>query len=185
MAADLRVSRRYAEALFNMAVKYDVVSSVEGDLAGIHGLLENDPRFRDFLISPHVARDEKLRIAETLFSDRVTALTMQAVRLLLEKRREREFSGVYKQFVVLRREHENMVSVVVTSAETLSEEQRDAIMKKIESALGKTVEPSYLIDTQMLGGVKVEYENTVLDGTVRGTLNKMRDRLKYDLLKQN
>jgi F-type H+-transporting ATPase subunit delta len=39
-------------------------------------------------------------------------------------------------------------------------------------------------DASLIGGVKVAYENFVLDGTARGALNKMREKLRYDLLKQ-
>jgi F-type H+-transporting ATPase subunit delta len=182
---DLRVARRYARALFNTALKLDVVKSVEEDLGGIQSLLEGDERFRHFLLSPRVARDEKLRIADKLFSDRVTALTMQAIRLLLEKRREDHLSMVYRQFVELRRRHANMIFATVTSSEELSHAQRENIVAKISQSTGKSVEPSFIVEPAVLGGVKVQYENTVLDGTVRGTLTKLHDRLKYDVLKQN
>src|SRR5688572_12728494 len=104
---DQRVAKRYARALFNAARQLDVI------------------------LSPRIGRDEKLRIAESLFSDRITALTMQALRLLLEKRRETELEGVREQFSILRRQEGNVLYTVVTTVEPLSEDEKKRLMDKL------------------------------------------------------
>ena len=109
---------------------------------------------------------------------------MQVLRVVLEKRRENELEAIYNEYVRLRRSHEGIVYATVTSATVLDREQQDAVVAKIETVLGKKVEPEYLTDASLIGGVKVAYENFVLDGTARGALNKMREKLRYDLLKQ-
>ncbi|AIE88117.1 ATP synthase F1 subunit delta [Fimbriimonas ginsengisoli] len=181
---DTRLGRRYAQALFETARQYDIVASVEDDLTGINSLLENDPEFRGFLFAPYTSRDEKLAILDRLFSDRVTALTLQAVRLMLEKRREHEIPTVRSEFIKLRREHEGVIHVTVTSAEAMETVQRDALISKLSSVLGKRIEADFEIDPLIIGGVRVAYDNYVMDGSVRGALSKLRERLKYDLLKR-
>lgn len=182
---DTKVARRYATALFITAQKNDVVKSVEDDLTAISSLLENDQKFKDFILSPHVGREEKIQIAEKLFSDRVTALTMQALRLMLVKRRENEISFVRNEFVAMRREHGSVAYVLVTSAEALDADQKDGIVAKLAQQTGKSVEADYRIDPRMIGGVKVQIGDYVLDGTVRGSLRRLNERLRRDLLKQN
>ena len=154
--ADTKVARRYASALFTTAQKNDVVKSVEDDLTAISKLLENDPKFKDFILSPQVGRDEKIKIAEKLFSDRVTALTMQALRLMLIKRREYEIPNIRNEFVALRREHGSVSYVVITSAEALEPDQKDALVAKLAQQTGKTVEADFRIDPRLIGGVKVQ-----------------------------
>jgi len=92
---------------------------------------------------------------------------------------------VRQQYVILRREEGNVLYAHVTSAEALDEAQKTALVKKLQDKAGKRVEADFAIDTNLIGGVKVAVGNFVLDGSVRGTLNRLRDRLKYDLLKQN
>lgn len=181
---DFRVGRRYAKALFNAALRIDAVLPVEEDLKGISGLVRNDERFRTFLFSPHVPRDEKLRIADRLFSDRVTALTMQLIRLVLEKRREDDLEAIRLEYIRLRREHANVIAATVTSAQELTQAEKDALIAKLANKTGKKVEPEFRIDPHLIGGVKIAYDNFVLDGTVRGSLVRLRDNLKRDLLKQ-
>jgi F-type H+-transporting ATPase subunit delta len=184
MKGDARVGRRYARALFGTALKYDVVKSVEDDLAGIVGLLHNDRQFRDFVMSPYRSREEKIAVAEKLFSDRVTALTMQLLRLVLEKRRELEIETIRAEFVRLRREHYRIVYATITSAEEMPAEQRERLVARVQALTGKTLEPEFRIDPHLMGGVRVAYDDYVLDGSVRGALNRLQERLKYDLLKQ-
>jgi F-type H+-transporting ATPase subunit delta len=181
---DQRVAKRYARALFNAAKQLDVVESVEDDLLAIANLMKNQEQFRDFLLTPRISRDEKLKIAEKLFSDRITALTMQAIRVLLEKRREMEFPEIREQFAILRRQEGNILYAVITTIEPLAEGEKDRLIEKLRGQTGKTVEAEYRIDQSLIGGIRVAYGNYVLDGSIRGSLTRLRNVLRRDLLKQ-
>jgi F-type H+-transporting ATPase subunit delta len=183
--ADKRVAKRYAQALFNAAKAADVVTAVEADLDAVANQIAKDERFRDFLLAPYVAREDKLKILDTIFSDRVTALTMAALRLMLQKRREDDLELVREEFVVLRREYQKKVHVIVTSTEMLTDTQKKRIEEKLERLTGKDIEPEFRLDPALIGGVRVQYGDYVLDGTVRGALRRLRDRLRIDVLKQS
>ena len=181
---DSRVGRRYAQALFDAANGLGVVDSVESDLGAIVGLLDSDESFRDFLIAPYASRDEKVQLLERVFSDRITALTMQVLRVVLEKRREDEIETIFGEYVKLRREHQGVLHVVVTSAVELDSDQRDRLIAKLTTEFGAKVEADYKVDARLLGGVRVAYNNSIFDGSVQGALQRLRERMKYDLLKQ-
>lgn len=181
---DRRVARRYSQALFATALKYDVVKSVEDDLNSIVGLLENDEEFREFIIAPYTGRDQKITIVVKMFSDRVTALTMQVLRVMLEKRREEEIIGVRDEYVTLRREHEGVVFAIVSSAYEIDEQQKTALLAKLEQTIGNKVEAEFKLEPNLIGGIRVAYGNYILDGSVRGALSSLRDKLRHDLLKQ-
>jgi len=181
---DRRVAKRYAAAIFRAAVKAGAVKDVEEDLHGLVALLDGDPNFRDFVMSPETRRDQKRQIIDKLLSGRVNRLTLNAVHLLLEKRREDEIWGVAEEYETLRREHEKVIYIKVTSAEPLTDAQRDTLLNKLSKELGKTLEPEFAVDNSLIGGVRVAYENMVLDGTVRGGLNRLHTLLQYDVLKQ-
>jgi F-type H+-transporting ATPase subunit delta len=181
---DHKVAKRYANALYAEAINNDVVNAVESDLAAISGLIADGTEFHDFLMTPHVAREEKIKIADRLFSDRVTALTMHFLRLLLEKRRETEFDTIREEYVTLRREHSNVLYAEVFSAMPLEQKYRTALEKKLAEKTGKVVETVYDVDASLIGGLKVVYGNHVLDNSVKGSLRRLRDALSRDALKQ-
>ena len=182
---DIRVAKRYAKALFDTALENRVVESVEDDLGGIVSLLINNRQFRAMLLSPEEGRDEKLGLVDRLFSDRITALTLQALRLMIEKNREDEIEWVQREYVRLRRDHENKLFVIITTAEKLDDDQRNRIVAKLEQLTGKRLEAEYRIEPHLIGGISVTYENYVLNGSLRGELQRLRERLLHDVLKQS
>lgn len=182
---DVRVGRRYAQALFSAATNLNVVESVQDDLAVIVRLLDTDERFASFLNAPYTGREEKIARAERIFSDRVTALTMQVLRVVLEKRREADIPQIYEEYVQLRRKALGITHVVVTSAFPIDDLQRERLIAKLRQQMGGEVEADFQIEPRMIGGVRVQYANSLLDGSVRGSLNRLRERIKYDLLKQS
>lgn len=182
---DAKVAKRYARAIFHAAQKANMVEAVEADLNAVSNLVATHSEFRGFLHTPRISRDDKIAIAEKLFSDRITSMSMSVLRLILAKRREAEFESIREEYVRMRRELGNVLYARVISSAALDAAQQKAIVGKLERSSGKKVEADFSIDPHLIGGVKVAIGDYVLDGTVRGSLNRLRDRLKYDLLKQN
>lgn len=181
---DARVASRYAKALFRAAKAQGMVAAVGNDLRSMGLALESEPRLARLLSDPDKSRSVKLSILEKLFSERVTGLTMQAIRLMLEKRREGGFLALRDQYEVLRRAEENEIPALVTSSRDLTDDQKARLVQKLASATGKSIQPKYSVDPTILGGVKVELAGFVMDGSVSGGLNRLRETLKYDFLKQ-
>ena len=181
---DTRVARRYATALFQTAQKYEIVEAVEEDLAAFERLLESDAQFRHFFIAPYTSRQEKIEIVDRIFNDRITALSLQLIKVMLEKGRERELQSVRSEFLKLRRELGHIIYVVVSSATELDEAQKKKLLAQLETKLEKKVEADFAVDPRLIGGAKVAYGSYVLDGTVRGALSRLQDALRHDVLKQ-
>lgn len=181
---DSRAAKRYAKALFNAAVKQDIVSSVDADLAMITHVLNNSANSKEFFRSPKTTQEQKMALLERTFSDRVTALTMHLLRLVTRKRRDDQIFQISLEFTELRRQSENVVKAVIESAVELTDAEKDKVAAKVAQVTGRRVEPEFSVDERLMGGVKVTYDNFVLDGTVRGQLNKIREHLLYDVLKQ-
>jgi F-type H+-transporting ATPase subunit delta len=185
---DVKIAKRYAAALFETALESKddkLVAAVEDDFGGIVSLLMNNERFRTLILSPEVSRDEKLGLVDRLFSDRITAVSLEALRLMIEKGREQEIEWVQREFVRLRRIHENTLFVVVTTAEALDEDQRVRLMTKLAQITQMKLEAEYRIDPHLIGGIRVAYDNYVLDGSLRGELRRLRERLLHDVLIQS
>jgi F-type H+-transporting ATPase subunit delta len=181
---DARIGRRYAQALFNTAKAHMMVAAVEEDLNGIANLLREDTTFRHFLILPTTGSEEKTAILERIFGDRITSLTMQVLRVMLEKGREAEIETVTAEFSRLRRESAEIELATITTAYPLDPDQKEAILAGLQKRLHKIVEAKFIVDPRVIGGVRVAYGSFVLDGSARGHLNRLRERLHHDVLKQ-
>lgn len=182
--ADQRVASRYAKALFNAALKLDIVSSISDDLETVTQAIRNSEAFRSFLYNPRTSDSDKLAIFEKTFGDKVTATTLSFIKLLVKKRRDDELFGVKLAYDNLRRNHEQVIRAIIESSSELDASQKKSVVSKIEEATGKKLETEFVINPELIMGVRVTYGDYVLDGSVRGQLNRMKERLLYDVLKQ-
>lgn len=182
---DARAARRYAKALFQAAKRAGIVPSVEDDLNLLSTVGRNSPAFRRLLKNPSASKDFKLDLFTRSFSDRVTAMTMHFLRLLLEKGREDNIELIRFAFQELRRVDEGVMQAVITTTIELNENERRKLIDKLTRSSGKTVEAEFEIDPELIGGIRVAFDNYVLDGSVRGSLGRLKDRILYDVLKQN
>jgi len=181
---DSRIAQRYAGALFAAAVKTKAVESIADDLRVISHLIEVNPRFRTFLLSPETPRDQKVAIADSVLGDRVTATTLHFLKLLLEKRRESEIETIHLEFDRLFRNHQKTILVRIESAFPLSEREQGLLIEKARKITECEVIAEFEVDSTLIGGVRLSYENIVLDGSLRGNLDKLRDNLAQDLTNQ-
>ena len=150
----------------------------------MENLLQNDGDFRAFLLSPNRDRTEKIALFDKVFGDRITALTCRFIKLMLEKRRDEELPAIRTEFSALRRSDEGTVNATVTSAVELTKAEQKEIETNLAAKLGKKLETTYLIDPSLIGGVRVAYGDFIIDGSVRGSLTRLRESLRLDTLKQ-
>ncbi len=178
---DQRVAGRYAQALFNAAEKAGAIAKVEEDLREVLASIDAHQGFQAFLMSPVSDRRKKSELLGEVFGASVSPMVVQTLRLMIDKRREAEIRPMFAQYQELRRNHENVLHVVVTSRSEVPGDIRSRLIDKLAAQTGKRIEAEYALDPTMIGGIRVAYDNYVLDGTVRGRLARLRDKLKSEL----
>jgi F-type H+-transporting ATPase subunit delta len=175
--AEETVARRYAAALMNQALASGSLDTVSKELGGVATTLEGSPLLGAFLANPLVVRERKKAIMAQVFEKEVGKATMGFLSLLVDKRRIDSFAEVKTEFDRLVRAHKSIVSASATSAVPLTAAQVKALEKALEARTGKDIELTTSVDPSLMGGVLVRIGDTVLDGTVRGKLDRLREQL--------
>lgn len=171
-------------ALYEVAKKERSVEEAKQDLTSIVGIFTAKPELQNFLASPLVDREKKLDLVDKVFSDRARPITMKLLRLLIDKRRETELLAVREEFERIVEEAHGTLHVLITSAVPLDKGKLDQIVSRVAQQTGKDVIPEVEVDAKLIGGVQVEFGNSILDGSVSGALKRLRERLFIDVLKQ-
>jgi F-type H+-transporting ATPase subunit delta len=70
-----------------------------------------------------------------------------------------------------------VVQVRVSSATELSEAERQTLLGRFEAITEKSAEVEFQVEKELLGGVLAQIGSTVYDGSVRGHLLRIRERL--------
>jgi F-type H+-transporting ATPase subunit delta len=174
---EVRVAKRYAAALFGIAVRDEIVDSVTADLALVERLLQDVSYLKAVLNQPTVSQSHKDQVATDAFGDRVTATTLSFLKLLIRKRREDLIGDCAREFRMLVAERDNTAEATVSSAISLTTSQTETLRQSLEHLTGKRVHLTTQLDTEMLGGVVVRMGDTIIDGSLRGRLLRLEQQL--------
>jgi F-type H+-transporting ATPase subunit delta len=98
-------------------------------------------------------------------------------KLLIESNRIREVGAIAEDFQRLADEAAGRVRATVTTAVELSSKDRDRVEHELSRRLGKEVRLDALVDPAILGGLKVQYGDRLVDASVATRLQQLRRRL--------
>ena len=171
-----RAAYRYALALVGIAEESKKVDEVSRDVALIEKLLKESAEFRNFLKSPVVTSLKKRRALDAILTGRVGDLTLKFVFLLASKDREGLLPDIIRQFYKLRDERMGILNVVATSVAPLTKGQEGKLTAAIEGLTGKKVQMTFERDPALIGGFTAQYDDTVMDASVKHQLEILRER---------
>ncbi len=174
---DLRAARRYATALFATAQKQNTLTAIETDLATVLGLMHDTPALANLWSSQVVPGGRKRDLISKVLGESVTPLTLSFLRLLIDKRREDILEPVRDEFHRLTDAANHLLRVEATFAVQPTPTETQSLVSSLETRTGEHVELKVLIDPAILGGVVVRMNDNILDGSVRGTLERLREQL--------
>jgi len=155
----------------------DQLRAIGDDLEGIDAVLRGSRELVLLLKSPVVSPGKKRAVLEAIFGTRVSDATKVFLRLLVAKRREDHLSEIIGQFRALRDLREGTVAVDVVSAVALTAAQQRELTRELASYTQKQVRLGFRLDPAIRGGMIVRLGDTVLDGSLRRQLERLRDRL--------
>lgn len=171
------VARRYAVALYQLAADQETIDSVEEELRAVVDQSQETREITRYLAHPLLSRDRKEAFVGALFPD-LSPTMHNLFGLLIRNRRESYLDLIYSELLAVRAEAENRVPVCVTTAETLSEDERQRLISHLEEGMHRRVRLEERIDERLLGGARIETEGRVLDGSLRARLNRLRAELE-------
>ncbi len=179
MAEKSTIARPYAKALFALAREQDKLAQRSQALEAA-AMVVSDERVRKLLGSPQVtpATLGEL-VAETTASvlngrGGLDAQERNFIDVLAANRRLGLLPEIADAFAKLRAESENTVDVTVTSATALDEKQQQQYASALKQRLKRDVRLHYRVDPALLGGAVLQADDLVIDGSLRGRLERLR-----------
>ena len=167
-------TNEYAEALFALAMETQNEQAYADQLSLVCEMLKQNEEFVALLRSPSVPLSERLQVVETAFSAAVDEYVLSFLMLLTEKGRMGEFFECEAEYRRLLSCKNKTVQAIVRSAKPLSGEQKSKLTEKLSGQCGKTVFLVEQIDPSMLGGIVVELDGKLIDGSLKTKLKQVK-----------
>jgi F-type H+-transporting ATPase subunit delta len=168
-------ARRYARAVFELAEQEGQVDEWGRRLASIRELL-SDPEVDAVLTNPTIPNDQRM----ALVSEAPHVLEPESTnlaKLLIESNRVHDVAGIEAEFQRLADEAAGRLRAIVTTAVELTSNDRDRVEEELSKRLGKEIRMQVVVDPRILGGLKLQYGDRLVDASVSTRLQQLRRRL--------
>jgi F-type H+-transporting ATPase subunit delta len=168
-----KAARRYASALLGFALETQKLSSVLSDIEFVKLTVDSSRELVVFLKSPIIREDKKISVVSEIFKSKVSNETWKFFELLSDKSRLGLLPDVATAFLQAYNKHAGIIEIDVFYAEKPDAAQLESIKKALEIKTGKIVKLSVYHDADLIGGMVIKIEDTVIDGSVKNKLQQL------------
>ncbi len=176
MSRPTTAGRRYAEAAFQLATRDKALDAWAEGLA-LAARFAADEGVLHVLDNPSIPHAERQATVNQLLEGRVPGGVLNLARLLTQRGRFGALPVVATEFTRLLNRRNGVVEAVVTSAAPLTATETDAVGERVRAMTGSKVSLRAEVDPELIGGLTVRIGDQLLDASVRGRLERLRDQL--------
>jgi len=171
-------ARRYAKALMELAKRDGMIAEIGAQLQQHEALLRVNVPLQRVLENPSINVQVKTDILTALLERTGPApLVGKFLLLLVKRRRLRQLEAICMHYERMASEALHRIVAQVTTAAALDAQQRQLIAAKVAAATQKEVVLEVQVDPAILGGLVVQFNNVILDGSLRGQLVRIHKAL--------
>jgi F-type H+-transporting ATPase subunit delta len=167
--------RRYAEAAYEIALRDDTIDEWKAGLDEAAAALDLG-ELRQVLANPALALQQRLAIADDVYA-RLPGPVRNLALLMVRRGRIEQLPRVAAEFRRLDDLRNNISHATATSAIPLEDAEVRAITARLEQMTGGRVALETSVDPGLLGGIVVRIGDRLIDGSVRGRLERLRNQL--------
>lgn len=171
------ISTTYSSALFDVCVEENKVDEFMNEMLFINDSIKNNKEFFEILKTPRININEKKKIIDDVFSDKVNKEIVNFIKILIDKRRIGYITDIADEFERMACEYKGIVKAKAYSSICLNDDQIKKLERKLSEQSGKTVEIENIVDKSLLGGVMIKFNDIVIDGTLKGKLEDLQNNL--------
>lgn len=167
------VSKRYAEALFQLIQTKEKVDSIESELLIVKEVFQQNPDFNAFLEHPGFDGLKKKQLIDQAFKD-FSEEVRNTLKLLIDRHNEDAIPEIVDQFIAFANDSKGIALATVYSVRSLSEEEKKQLVEVFTKRLAvNTLKINNVVDPTIIGGIKLKVGNTIYDGSVKGKLERI------------
>jgi F-type H+-transporting ATPase subunit delta len=176
MARRDSAARRYAEAAFEVGTRDGTLETWRAELDAGAARLGGE-EVMHVLANPAIPIEQRANALTGLLADTASAPVQNLIQLLLRRGRIEQLPRVAAEFRRLDDRRQGITHATATSATALTPDEVRALSARLEQSTGGRVALDVQVDPSLLGGLVVRVGDRLIDGSVRGRLERLRNQL--------
>lgn len=167
----------YARAVFEVAKAEGILDEVEDELFRFSRLVEREGELRMALTDATRPAVQRQRLAEELLEGKVSAPTVLLIGFVVGSGHAGQLTEIVDEMLEMAAAEKRRVVAEVTSAIPLNDDQRARLASALSRATDLEVEVHVMVDPSILGGIIAKVGDRLIDGSISGRLEQMRDQV--------
>jgi F-type H+-transporting ATPase subunit delta len=162
-----RVASRYAKSVLDLAIETGQLEQVYADMQYLQNITKESRDFQSLLRSPVINADTKIRAIEAVTKDKISALTMSFLTLMINKTREVALPEIITSFIQQYKVKKGIQIVKLTTATPVSDSVKQAIIEQVKktSDIDK-LELQEVVDPNIIGGFVLQAGDKLVDASI-------------------
>ncbi|WP_261164827.1 F0F1 ATP synthase subunit delta [Microbacterium sp. Marseille-Q6965] len=165
------------ELAIRAAAKAEKTADLSGELFGVSRVIASNPELELALGSTLGDPAAKVALVEKLLSGRVSDATLLIVSELVRELRGRRLRGLLNHVIRVVAAQADRTVATVTTARPLTDEQADRLTASLARRYGGQIALNQIIDADVVGGIRVQIADDIIDGSISSRLTDLRQRL--------
>ncbi len=171
------ISKRYANALFEIAKEKNKIYEFEVQLNFILNCIKEDKEFLNILKHPHISYSQKFDIFEKAFKNNVYEEILGFIYIIIKKNRENELIDILKMFLDIINKYKNTTTAFIYSATRLTTNQLEDIKQKLSEKLKKDIVIDFKQKPELIAGLIINIDGKVIDNSIKKSLEDIKKNL--------
>ena len=173
------VARRYARALLSLGIEEGRFEQYGDELETVVQTIKQSPELGFVLLNPgYTPRQRQAAVDAAASTLKLSPLTVNFLRLLVDRQRVGDLPQIARVYRALVDQQAGRIRATVTSAGPLSDHELERLREAIGRMTGRSIVLESKTDSALIGGVVAQVGPTMLDGSLRTQLERMRHELK-------
>ena len=169
------MSREYAEALFELAAEEKQIGETTEGLALVKAAMKAEPAWQAMLASPAIGKEIRLAALDEAFRGRIPEILLGVLRMMVSRGHVSAMEAMSREFEALAREYRGEAVAFVTSAVALTDAEQEKLRTGLEKKFRRQVTLQCSVDPALIGGIRVEIEGSVIDGSIKNKLDQIKE----------
>ena len=166
------IAKRYATAIYDIAESSGKIGEIREALNILAENYREDEDFKLFLLDPSIKYDKKVEYLHKSF-DFISEDAFKIINYLVKKGRVSLAEKIKDSYLKIYYEKNNKILVNATFTKELSDNQREALMKKLEEKYKKKIVLNLSVDEELIGGGIIKIGNKVIDGSIKSQIENI------------
>ncbi|MBO2517536.1 MAG: ATP synthase F1 subunit delta, partial [Clostridiales bacterium] len=122
-----------------------------------------------------IPRAERIKSIDSVFGGRVPDIVLAMLKMMCSKGHLNSVDRLVWEYEMLNRERKGIMLARVYSAVALSDEEKQKLRQGLKQRFGREVELDCTVDASLIGGIRVEADGKVIDGSIRYRLHQIKE----------